>query len=388
VIANVGTFTSGGTVDVTATTGQTATINGNVTGTSTTVDNTAGIVVSGVGNLVLNGSVTGSAGNAATAGAGVNTEVTCNITVNGSLTSGSTNKFCIRLGTASNASVTVIGNVTSNQATGNSHGIVTTGTTASPTISVTGNVFGGGGHGITVIGLSPTVNVVGNVLGGTSNNIYGINATSASVAINVTGNVTGSVAANTAGITTSGSSSIVNVTGSVTATAGGSGVPSNGITSSGSSSTVNVIGLITAASTIGHGVNSSATANGVIFQGNLTDSLDGATAIYARLLRITATNSGTTTYTNTVGYPTGTPVTRVSPDLTTGMPSTTNVRNATVYGFNNELTGAMKVPNPNAVALGVEIDNTIGTAALSVSDIIAVTGAQIAASSSNPSVTS
>lgn len=384
VIANVGTFTSGGTIDVTATTGQTATINGNVTGTSTTTDNTAGIVVSGTGNLIVNGNVTGSAGNATTAGAGINTEVTCNITVNGTLVSGAgTNKFAIRTGNSSNAVVTVLGSLFSNA----SHVIVTSGSSASPTISVTGNVTGGVGHGIFPGGSSPIVNVVGNVLGGFANNIYGINSSAGSITINVTGNVNGNVTnANTAGINVTGLSSTVNITGVVTAGVGGSGIPSYGVNSTGAASTVNVIGSVTAVTTFGHGILSSATSNGVIFQGNLTDSLQGATAIYSRLVRMTATNSGTTTYTNTVGYPNGTPVTRVSPNLVTGMPAATNVRNGTIYGFNNELTGTMKVPSASSVALGVAVDNTVGTAALDVGSVVAVVGAQVAAASSNPSV--
>lgn len=384
VIANVGTFTSGGTIDVTATTGQTATINGNVTGNSTTTDNTAGIVVSGTGNLIVNGNVTGSAGNAATAGAGINTEVTCNITVNGSLLSGAgANKYALRTGTTSNATVVIIGNVTSNAGIA----IFVAGSSASPNISITGNVTGGASNGLNIGGSSPIINVTGNVLGGFANNIYGINSSAGSITINVTGNVNGNVTnANTAGINVTGLSSIVNVTGAVTAGVGGSGVPSYGVNSTGSSSTVTVIGSVTAVTTFGHGILSSATSNGVIFQGNLTDSLQGATAIYARLVRMTATNSGTTTYTNTVGYPNGTPVTRVSPNLVTGMPAATNVRNATIYGFNNELTGTMKVPPVGSVALGVPVDTSVGTAALDVGSVIAVVGAQVAAASSNPSV--
>lgn len=385
VIANAGTFASGGTVDVTATT--TAVINGNVTGVSTTANNTAGIVVSGTGALTLNGTVTGSAGNGASVALGsaaVYTNVTCTITINGAVIGGANHKRGFQSGTSSNGTFTILGNVTGGNAA-SAYGCMIDGIT--PTLNVTGIVACGltaSAQGILTNGSTPTLNITGDVvaLNTALSSGHGI-VISVNGVVSVVGDIFAGAGTSSYGIWLLGVSPTLNLTGSVY---GGSGSNSWGINASGASSTVSVIGSATAASTLSHGISSSATANGVIFQGNLTDSLNGATAIYSRLLRITATNSGTTTYTNTVGYPTGTPVTRVSPDLTTGMPATTNVRNATVYGYNSELTGTMNVPSASNVRLGVAVDNTTGTGALDVGTIIAVTGAQVAAASSNPSV--
>jgi hypothetical protein len=70
VEAVAGTFTSGGTVEVTATAGNTAYIVGNVTGVSSTAVNVCGVNVTGLGTLELTGNVTGSAGNASSAANG------------------------------------------------------------------------------------------------------------------------------------------------------------------------------------------------------------------------------------------------------------------------------------------------------------------------------
>jgi hypothetical protein len=51
-------------------------------------------------------------------------------------------------------------------------------------------------------------------------------------------------------------------------------------------------------------------------------------------------------------------------DSVGGNPATTNVRSGTVYGPSNELTGTLAVPPAGSVAVGVPVDNTVGTASL------------------------
>jgi hypothetical protein len=418
VITNAGTFASGGTVEVTAGVGTTATINGNVTGVSTTTSNTAGIVVTGVGTLVLNGTVTGSAGNGtseANGSAAVYTDVNSTINVNGNVAGGTGNhKRGIQGGSSSNVVLTVTNTGSIQSGSGqNAYAIFGAGT--SPNINLTTATLSPGSgtssHAVQVTGSSPTVTVTATTINAGATNQIGVNINGITASLTVTAttveggtgsgavgiglsgaNATSNLTVTTLrggtgngahGFSLSGSSGVLTVTGDVQ---GGSGASAYGINATGASTTVTINGSATAVSTLSHAIFSSATANGVIFQGNLTDSLNGAKAIYARIFRITATNSGTTTYTNTVGYPTGTPVTRVSPDLVTGMPATTDVRDATVYGYNSELTGTMSVPSASNVRLGVAVDNTTGTGALDVGTIIAVTGAQVAAASSNPSV--
>lgn len=383
VIANAGTFTSGGTVEVTAT--STAVINGNISGVSSTASNIAAVVITGSGTLTINGSITGSANNNTNEAGGssmVYTNTTNTLNVNGSVTGGGEFKRCIHLAASSNTNVTVVGNMAA--VARESYAIFALG--ASHTITVTGSVSGGtgsSGFGISSRGVSNVITITGNLTGGGSTSALAVYTTGSSAVVTVVGNVTGGTGGSTHGILTQGASSIVNITGNVSATGAST---THGIYSSGLSSTITVIGTATAASTTNHAIRSDATANGVVFQGNLIDSSQGATAVWSRLFRLTATNNGYTQYTNTVGYPNGTPVTRVSPDLVTGMPAESNVRNGTVYGYNSELTGTMNVPPAGSVNLGVPVDNTTGTAALDVGTIIAVTGAQVAAASSNPSV--
>jgi hypothetical protein len=67
VTARAGTFTSGGTVEVIVTTGNTARIVGDISGVSTTAASIAGVVMSGTGRLEIEGNITGSAGNVSAA---------------------------------------------------------------------------------------------------------------------------------------------------------------------------------------------------------------------------------------------------------------------------------------------------------------------------------
>jgi hypothetical protein len=381
VEANAGTFTSGGTVDVTATT--TATIVGNVTGVSTTTANIAGIVVSGTGTLTVTGSVTSSAGNVtfANGNAGIYSNATCTIVVNGAVTGGTGNgKLGIWTGASSNATITITGDVSGGS--GNeAAGVRTQGTTAA--VTITGNVtmIGQSAFGARIEGSSGSLSVTGNVTAAAVGTGWAISATGANNTVTVVGNVTSANVAAAYGIFAFGASATVTVTGDVLA---GLGASAHGINATGASSTVSVIGSATGVSTLSHGILSSATTNGVIMQGDMTDSLNGAVAIYARVFRMSATNSGVTTYTNTVGYPTGTPVTRVSPDNVTGMPAEADVRDALVYGSNSELEGTLAVPPATAVGSGVPVDNTTGTASLSPADVAALVGAQIAAAVSSP----
>jgi hypothetical protein len=64
---------------------------------------------------------------------------------------------------------------------------------------------------------------------------------------------------------------------------------------------------------------------------------------------------------------------------TTGNPLPEDVREGTLYGPGDTSTGTLSVPPPSSVASGVPTDDTVGTAALALADVAALTGAQIAA---------
>ena len=219
--------------------------------------------------------------------------------------------------------------------------------------------------------------------GGGGNTAIGAYTTGASATLTITGNVTGGGGNTAIGASTTGSSATLTITGNVT---GGGGNTAYGAYGQGATSLVTVTGTITGVNTTSNGIRSDATSSGfgVLASGNFIDSPGGVTAFHTRFLRIIETSpSGVTRYANNVNFPNGTLVSRVSADLTTGMAAQANVRQGTVYGYNNELTGTLAVPPANSVASGVPVDNTVGTAAVRLQDIASVTGAQIAAAITN-----
>jgi hypothetical protein len=61
-------------------------------------------------------------------------------------------------------------------------------------------------------------------------------------------------------------------------------------------------------------------------------------------------------------------------DSVGGNPATSNVRSGTVYGPNSELTGTCAVPPAASVGVGVPVDNTTGTAAITAASIRSAIG--------------
>lgn len=357
-----GGFTTAGQFNVTAT-GL-----GIVPGTTTCLTYTGDVTV--IVNANCAGSTNGVWGVLMSGASG-------NLTVNGNLNGSNSTSAAVNV-SGNNATVTIVGNITGGGVGTTAFGLYLTGTSVKAFVTglVSGNV---GGAAINSPSNNVELTVTGNCIGANANNGPGIQFSGTLPIITVTGNVTGQTAQ--PGISATGSGPTINVTGNVTAGAG-----QTGITASGANSTVTVIGSVTATS-FNHGLRCDATSSGfgARLQGSLTDDKSGMVAVYARFIRMTGTNSGITRYANAVGYPNDTMVSRVSPDLATGVPAASNVRFNTVYGFENQLTGTLRVPPTNAVASGVPVDNTVGTAAVRLEDIAAVTGAQIAAAVSTPS---
>jgi hypothetical protein len=403
VLARAGTFTSGGTVEVTATSGNTATIIGDVTGVSTTAANVAGVVVTGTGTLQLTGNVTGSGGNVAglvNGSAGVYTDTNCIISIYGNLEAGFQSKSALRIGAGGNPIITIVGNI-STTLRGDSHCIVSQG--LSVDIQITGTVIGGPGssgsgpflpsYGVYLIGQNNTCSIVGDCIGGTNNQLNaGVYAQGGNVAVNVTGKVTGGSGAgspgialigtftnatvtgdvegggntSTVGITITGTNAITSVTGNIT---GGGGLGAYGINSTGTSSLVSAVGTATAAGAYNNAISSTATTNGVVFSGNMISSTQGALPVRANVFRLLDSNlSGFIQYADDT-FPTGSLVTRVSADLVQGMPSASDVRFETLYGVDNTLTGTLHMPNTGSVGFGVLVDNTVGVLASTATDV-------------------
>lgn len=414
VTINAGTLTSGGTVEVTATAGQTSTITGTVSGASSTLSNQAGVVVTGTGTLVLNGAVTGTPGNAtdssATECAAVYTNVNSTIIVNGTVTGGGTRKYGVYIGSGGSTASVTVNNTVTGGAGSNAWGAYTAGasafltivgnvnaagfsyaatsTGATSTISITGTVTGTGNGiiGVYTTGTSSVLNVTGSVLGGNGiQSSTAIGCTGQFAVVNITGPVVGGGGSIAYGLEMSGANATANITGNVT---GGLGGNSYGVYMRGASSFVSIVGDLTATAGASNAVRSEATSSGygIGLAGSLYDASSGLTAVHSRFLRLSSNVNAISRYANNVNFPNGGFVTRVSPDNVTGMAAQSNVRYGTVYGYNSELTGTLRVPPANSVASGVPVDNTTGTAALRPSDIASLVGAQIAAAITSPGV--
>lgn len=377
VIANAGTFTSGGTIEVTATT--TATINGNISGPSTTAASIGCVVMTGTGSLIINGSVTSSVGNAsslANANAMVYSSVTCTIIVNGDV-NGSSGLFkrAIWTTSTSNANVTVIsaGSMTTGQQ--GSQAVRHEGATG--TVSVTATLitcYEASASVIQLVGASSVLNLTATTIRG--------GGSTGSTPISCAGNNSMNVVANLIEAGTGNSASAITHTGSsavitITAVLAVGFASNHAIINFGANSTMNFTGHAKAVGTLGHAIRSDATTNGVIFQGDLTDSNAGAVAIWTRLFRITATANGVTKYASGPNNPFGTLVSRVDPSNSAGMPAISNVRSGTTYGTSNEFTGTVAVPTASQVMYGVPVDGSTGTAEFDLTTVADIVREQV-----------
>lgn len=332
---------------------------------STTFVGGATSAVSG-GGFVLND---GISINATSINATSPTTATATIWYSGSTSATITASTEIKAGTsnghhairhAGTGTLTITGNCTGVGSSGQAaHAVYLSGT---GTINLTGNLVASNGIASTGI----------DALGGTAV----VNKSSGSGIINVTGNVTGgsSQCYGLANI----SSGIVNVFGNVTSTGAG-----NGIFQNASGCTLSVNGNVTASSSA-HGVNATAGAvtvtagsftstngfNAVVGAGTVTAS---GSFIYSPngTLPISAPRIvlGTTPLLAKTRYAlsgAGTYVEMFTADNTGFGPATNHVRAGVTY---SGLTGTLAVPLPSQVSVGVPIDNTVGTAALTPSDI-------------------
>jgi hypothetical protein len=387
VEAVAGTFTSGGTVEVTATAGNTAYIVGNVTGVSSTAVNVCGVNVTGLGTLELTGDVTGSAGNVsseANGHAAVFTDVECEIVIQGNVSSGvGSHKRGVQAGANSGAvNITITGNVSGSNG-GSAYGVFLS--AGSANVTITGNVNAGAGsnsHGVNATGANAAITIVGDVTGLLGS---GVRATGSTATVTITGDVSGGTLAFGFGVSATGAFAGVMTTGNVS---GGTGSTAYGVYTTGNASLADITGTIAATNPSAHGVVNeaatsgigvSATGYGVILNGNMVDHPIGVTATWTRFLRVNSTANTLNQYADSINWPNNPPVNRIRPEDVTGMAQQADVRAGTVFGFNDELTGTLVVPPLEPVSFGVPVDGATGTAALKLGDVAAVTGAQIAA---------
>jgi hypothetical protein len=226
---------------------------------------------------------------------------------------------------------------------------------------------------------SGTLNVIGNVTGGQANEIIGIEVSGAGI-LNVTGlissldaagdpggsairisgsatlNVTGNVSAGssiTSAIHRSGTGSIF-VTGNVIGGSGGANAA--GILST-TTALIKVIGTLTGG-TLAPAVNST---GAVVVCGNQVSASNGRLAVYSPIVLIDGIVELQHTYRRDVSGAAGTARTLYTGGTNLGQPPVNKVVAPTVFGASGEYTGTAQMPSPTVVAIGVPVDNTVGS---------------------------
>ena len=254
---------------------------------------------------------------------------------------------------------------------------------AACTVAVNGTVTNGSNsYGIDVTGTAASVTVTGNIVGSASNSSNAIRVNGSGATLTVTGNVTGG-SGTSATVLISAASVSATITGDIT---GGSNVSAFGVTLSSGSLTVR--GTLRPGST-GAGCPAVVSSgvfrySGHIYSGGMSASTgpNGYFPINGTWSAI----SGEEVYLHVYddgNFPSGNNGTaRTLTRYGTDLPDQADVRDGTTYGPSAGLTGTLAVPPAASVAAGVPVDDTVGTAAVKLSDIAAVQGAQIAAATS------
>ena len=250
-----------------------------------------------------------------------------------------------------NATINIFGNITMTGFNGVVFSIPAvsatinwTGSMLSPSLIRAGNALFSGNTQSTAT--TSTINITGNIYGAALfyTTIWLINTNGI---LNITGNVYGgSLNRDDVGTMTLGSAAVVTINGSITS--GPSGNP------------------------VVHTVNTGGAAilnfNGIII------NVNGYSPFFGRMKMYLNTSSPTqiTFQTNSVGVN----KTLYEPGTTLGNPTPTDVRNGVTYA-NGALTGSLQIPPSGSVALGVPVDNGVGTAMISITDMGALIASYI-----------
>jgi hypothetical protein len=231
--------------------------------------------------------------------------------------------------------INVIGNVGSSSGTNGVPFWITGGT---PTITINGTITKSTFQSIFIISTFCTINIIGNVInsgGFAGGSMFNIGTT---CQINITGNVKSSL---------SGGVSVINTANAIY---------------------LNIVGAIETNLAVPV-ISSSNNSSIHIFSGPFVCSSYGYMPIYVTRMHLKNLAGSYFEFrddsTNGALSPASiAPSIRLySASTLADAPAQSNVRQGTVYALGSQ-TGTLKVPNPNQVAVGIETDNTVGTAAL------------------------
>lgn len=334
-----GTFSTSGVRIITAnlinlgndllTTTSNTTINGNISGGSYGGGSAGCVRINSASLIIINGNVTGGNGSG---GHGIFTDQNDNLIINGNVTGGSGSgamgiKFAF-----GNSGITVVGNVTG----GTSQAIGLGSGSTNRQINVTGNILGGSQPAIFIdnTGSATSITITGNVTGGNNAAIV-VNASN-SIPVTIVGNCYSSLSGNGAAVSYSGTGRVM-ITGDCYGGLGSVGV------AIASSSGINRLS--------GNSYSSSTGYIGISCAGRLVINNTATRTITAR-----TDNAGAIG--NEFGYSTD-----------TNLPATSNVRSGITYGAGGLQIGTCAVPSAASVAIGVPVDNTVGTALLTEEDV-------------------
>ena len=299
------------------------------------------------GLSTINGNIFGSSSGSNFQG--LNHAGNADLVINGNIASGSTYWGMTK---SSTGTLTIIGNVSVTSGNNNNRGISNTGT---GTINITGNVtgqIGGIGHGHGIVNAAVcTINITGSVFAGTggpTNLSTGITNSVNNVNIYVTGNVYSNTS--NAGITTGSLICFLNIIGTISSNFQNPTLNDTAAVISTSSTSIN------------------------IFSGPFISAPYGTFPYQCVRMHLIPSVSNYIKFrdeTTNGALPPGAiaPATRmVAPASVVDAPAPANVRFGTIYA-NGSQTGTCKIPATTAVAAGVGVDNTVGSAVLSPGDV-------------------
>lgn len=393
---------------------STVTINGNITG-STTTNSVSGInYSSGSGAMIIIGNITGGSAAAGSGQNGVSYAGTGSLTITGNLLAGSgTSGNNFGVNSTSTGAVTITGTVTGAIGNSSNEGFRLSG---NGTVVINGNIspFSGGntgGYGVT-LSSGGTITITGTISGGNFNSNYGVgNSSTGTITIN--GNCTGGTAGTTAAVNLSGGGNII-INGNIT---GGSASQAYGVSNNSATGTITINGDVTGGtlSSNAYGVNNANTGR-IIVNGTVIGSDIATGAFNNNTGSISVTRArgngygvGTTGKTATAGLvnnsqsncyvkeieygalgqsPTqgiinlinitgnlaifyisgGGTKSLVDPNASLTYPLARDVRSGISYASGN-YTGTLIVPSNSSVAFNVSVDSGVGAAILRPQDV-------------------
>jgi hypothetical protein len=200
--------------------------------------------------------------------------------------------------------------------------------------------------------------IIGNVI---ANNASAISLIVGASITQLTGNVYGGLVASAIGIQTSNGLQVNNIIGNLVSNVGAAYVSSG-------TNNDSIIGNVYASpSAVGVQNNGGFLVTGNLFNNN------GYLAVRSQRVYIN-TNDQTQWLVQNQSLQ---DIQLYSSDYFVDVPVETDVRKGITYGVANSLTGSLEVPSSSSVAVGVPVDNTVGTAIINVQDMGALLASYI-----------